>query len=639
MSFFTAFSAPRAPVYSHATVVEQGVVGATDRRGEGRMRGAHHATSGKETPRAGSRDLRQLRRLAGLVRPYRGQVAAALIALAVAAGAVLVFGVGLRYLIDGAFGAGHVEALDHALKASLIVVVVLAAATFARSYLVAWLGERVVANLRARVYDRVIGLSPGFFETTRTGEILSRLTADTSVIQAVISASLSQALRNLLLLIGGLVLLIATNPRLAGLVLVVVPLVIVPIVVIGRRVRRLSRAAQDRIGSLASQGEETLNAVRTVQAFAQEERERRHFQALAEAAFKAAARHARARAALGGAVITLVFGAIVVVLWIGGLDVVAGRITGGELASFVFFAAVVASAAGALSEVMGDLQRAAGATERLFELLDQSPQITAPATPHPLPPDLAGAIRFERVGFAYPSHPEQPVLCDLEIAIEPGETVALVGPSGAGKTSVLQLLLRFYDPDHGRVCLDGIDLRELDPASFRARIGLVPQEPVIFSANAWDNLRYGRPDASDADVRAAAAAARAIEFLDRLPDGFDTFLGEKGIRLSGGQRQRVAIARAILRDPVVLLLDEATSSLDAESERLVHDALDRLRRGRTTVVIAHRLATVLEADRIIVLDRGQAVASGTHRELIEQSELYARLAELQFDVAGRLAAE
>jgi len=603
------------------------------------MEGAHHAMSGQGDRRPGSRDLRQLRRLAGLVRPYRWRAAAALLALIVAAGAVLTFGVGLRYLIDGGFGAGRVEALDHALEASLIVVVVLAGATFARSYLVTWLGERVVADLRTRVYDRVIGLSPAFFETTRTGELLSRLTSDTAVVQAVISASLSQALRNLLLLVGGLALLIVTNPRLTGLVLVVVPLVVVPIVVIGRRVRRLSRAAQDRIGALSGHGEETLNAVRTVQAFAQEERERRSFAALAEAAFAAAVRRARARAALAGCVITLVFGAIVVVLWIGGLDVVAGRISGGELAAFVFYAAVVASAAGALSEIMGDLQRAAGATERLFELLDETPRITAPAVPQPLPAALAGAVRFEQVRFAYPSHPERPVLRDLDLAAAPGETVALVGPSGAGKTSVIQLLMRFYDPDAGRVLLDGIDLRQLDPAAFRARIGLVPQEPVIFSANGWDNLRYGRADASDAEVRAAAEAARATEFLDRLPDGFDTFLGEKGVRLSGGQRQRVAIARAILRDPVVLLLDEATSSLDAESERLVHQALDRLRQGRTTLVIAHRLATVLEADRIIVLDKGEVVASGTHQELVEQDGLYARLAELQFDVAGRLAAE
>jgi ATP-binding cassette, subfamily B, bacterial len=429
-----------------------------------------------------------------------------------------------------------------------------------------------------------------------------------------------------------------TNPKLTGLVLIVVPLVVVPIVVIGRRVRRLSRQAQDRIGALGGHAEESLNAIRTVQAFAQEQRERRRFRGLVEQAFGAAIAHAWARAGLAGGVITLVFGAIVVVLWVGGQDVLAGEITGGELAAFVFYASVVASAAGALSEVMGDLQRAAGATERLFELLDTRPEITPPARPTVLPATLRGALRFEQVSFAYPAHPERPVLHEFDVAVDPGETVALVGPSGAGKSSVFQLLMRFYDPSAGRILFDGVDLRELEPAALRARIGLVPQEPVIFSANAWDNIRYGRPEASDEEVRAAASAAAATEFLDRLPDGFDSFLGEKGVRLSGGQRQRIAIARAILREPALLLLDEATSSLDAESERLVQDALERLRRGRTTLIIAHRLATVLAADRILVMDRGRLVATGTHRELIEQDGLYARLAELQFDVEGRLAA-
>lgn len=589
--------------------------------------------------RESSKNLNALGRLSRYLRPYRLQLVLTLIALAVAAASVLAFGAGFRYLIDGAFGAGHTEALDHALKAALIVVVLLAVSTFARAFLVTWLGERLVADIRHDVYRHVVGLSPSFFELTRTGEVLSRLTADTSVVQSVISASLSQALRNILLLIGGLVLLFITNLKLTLLMLVVVPLVVVPIVVIGRRVRGLSRAAQDRVGDLSGHGEETLNAVQTVQAFAQEARERATFKDLAEKAFDAAVAYARMRSALAAVVITLVFGAIVVVLWIGGHDVMGGRISGGELAAFVFYASIVASAAGGLAEIMGDLQRAAGATERLFDLLDTQPIIKAPNEPTILPSPSKGAIRFEAVRFAYPLDPETDVLHRLDLEVEPGATVALVGPSGAGKTTIFQLLMRFYDPASGSLTFDNADLRDVDPVSLREKIGLVPQEPMIFSANAWDNIRYGRPDASDDEVRAAASAAAATEFLEKLPDGFNSFLGEKGVRLSGGQRQRIAIARAVLRDPALLLLDEATSSLDAESERLVQEALERLHKGRTSLVIAHRLATVLNADRIVVLDEGRVAATGKHQELIEQGGLYARLAELQFDVNSQVAAE
>ncbi len=594
------------------------------------MESGSQVMSPEAAGRGKSRDLRHLRRLARYLAPYRLRVAGALLALVVAAASVLSLGVGLRFLVDSGFAGDNAGALDHALEAVLVVILSLAVATYLRAYLVNWLGERVVADLREEIYTHVLRLSPAFFETRRTGEVISRLTTDTSVIQTVISMGVTQALRNLLLLLGGVVLLTITDPRLTGLILLVVPLVVIPIVVFGRRVRNLSRLAQDKIAGVASHIEETINAIRTVQAFTQEARESRDFTSRSEAAFATAARRARARALLAAFVITLVFGAIVVVLWVGGHDVVAGRITPGQLSAFVFYAAVVAGAFGGLSDVFGDLQRAAGAAERMFELLDTEPAITAPPDPLRLPDPPRGELGFERVTFAYPSHPEQPVLRDLDFVVAAGETVALVGPSGAGKTSVFQLVLRFYDPGAGRVLFDGVAVDAVDPTELRARIGLVPQEPVIFSADAWTNIRYGRPEASDAEVRAAAEAALATEFLDRLPEGFSTFLGEKGVRLSGGQRQRIAIARAILRDPALLLLDEATSALDAESERLVQQALERLMEGRTSIVIAHRLATVQRADRILVMEAGRIVEQGRHRELLARGGLYARLAELQF---------
>lgn len=576
------------------------------------------------------RDHRYLYRMFGFMKPYGLALAIAGIALVVTAGATLSIGLGVKFLIDNGLSAGDTDFLNQGLYVLIGIVLVISFGTYFRFYYVSWVGERVVADIRQAVYAQVLKLSPGFFEVTRTGEILSRLTADTSLLQTVIGSSLSIALRNVLTLIGGLGLLIYTNAKLTGFVALVIPAVVVPIIWYGRKVRRLSRDSQDRVADVGAYAEESLNAIRTVQSYSHESVDEARFADQVEGAFGTAVRRIGARAMLGAVVILLVFGAISIILWAGGQDVISGRITAGELTSFVFYAVLVAGATGALTEVFGDLQRAAGATERLIELLETEPDIRPPAQPVALPSPSLGAVRFENVTFHYPSRPDAAALNGLSLDVRTGETVALVGPSGAGKSTVFQLLLRFYDPQGGSIFIDGVDLTQADPTQVRSRIGLVSQDPVIFAADAWENIRYGRPDATDDEVRAAAEAAVATEFLDRLPDGMGTFLGEKGMRLSGGQKQRIAIARAILRDPAVLLLDEATSALDAENERLVQAALERVMEGRTTMAIAHRLATVVNADRIAVLEDGKLIATGPHDELLTANPLYARLAKLQF---------
>lgn len=582
------------------------------------------------TPEQKRPSLGALRRVFAFVAPYRWAVAGALVALTVAAGAVLGIGQAIRRVIDVGFGAGNGTYLDLYFGALFGVVAVLAVATFARFYFVTWLGERVVADIRKTVYGHVLKLSPAFFESTRTGEVLSRLTTDTELIQTLVGSSISVALRNLLLFLGSAVLLVITSPRLTLLVALVIPLVVLPIVVLGRRLRKLSRESQDRIADLAAQAGETLNAITTVQAYTYEAREGARFTANTEAAFQTALRRIRARAWLTALVMLLVFGAVNAVMWIGGKAVFAGEMSAGELSAFVFYAVIGASSVGALSEVWGDVQRAAGAAERLMQLLATQPTIKAPSQPQHLPSRPNGRLQFDNIRFRYPARPQVAALDGLSLDIAAGETVAIVGPSGAGKTTLFQLLLRFYDPESGCIRFDGVDIAQLDPVELRRHIGLVAQEPVIFGASVIDNIRYGRPEASDAEVRAAAEAAAAHGFIQMLPQGYDTYLGERGVRLSGGQRQRIAIARALLRDPPVLLLDEATSSLDAESERKVQQALEHLMKGRTTLVIAHRLATVQKADRIMVMDQGRFVASGHHDTLMAEGGLYARLARLQF---------
>ncbi len=570
-----------------------------------------------------------LRGLVPFLAPYRGMMGLALMALILTASVSLILPLAVRRVVDG-FNTADVALLDKYFGAALGIAALLAVGTGLRYYLVTRLGERVVADIRRALFDRVMGMSPAFFERIMTGEVLSRITTDTTLILSVIGSSVSVALRNVLILFGGLALLFLTSGKLTGLVLLVVPAIVVPIIVLGRKLRRLSRENQDWIAASSGSASEALSSVQTVQAFTHEGATQAEFADLTEKSFVSARTRIKTRAVMTVIVIFLTFAGIVGVLWVGARDVRGGAMSVGALIQFVIYAVMVAGAVGALSEIWGELQRAAGATERLVELLNTDDAVKDPARPVALPRPVKGEIAFEDVTFRYPTRPDTSALNGVSLRVAPGETVALVGPSGAGKTTILQLLMRFYDPQAGQITLDGIALTDLARADFRQSIALVPQDPVIFATSARENIRFGRPGASDAEVEVAAKAAAAHDFLAALPQGYDSYLGERGVMLSGGQKQRVAIARAILRDAPILLLDEATSALDAESERLVQAAVEKLSEGRTTLVVAHRLATVKRADRIVVFDQGRIAAIGTHDALVAEGGLYARLARLQF---------
>jgi ATP-binding cassette subfamily B protein len=592
-------------------------------------------TDQEESTKSNKKSLKSLLPIFAFVLPYKKMLTGALMALLVTAAISLSLGQGVKLIIDDGFVAGSIEQLTNAIIVMVVLIALLAIGTFTRFYLMSWLGERVSADIRKRVFDQLVSLHPSYFEENRSGELMSRLTTDTTLLQSIIGSSFSMALRSALMLIGGLIMLLVTNFKLSLIVIGCVPIVLLPMMIFGKRVRSLSRKSQDSIADISTYAGEIIQNIKVVQSYTHESKEREAFSLEAENAFSVAKQRIKQRSILIAFAILLSYTAISVMLWIGGMDVLSGAITGGELAAFVFYAIMVAGSVATISEVYGELQRAAGSAERLLELMVVESEIKSPSDPVKLQNSSAAVIQFDNVSFNYPSRPNDAALQNINLTIKTGEVVALVGPSGAGKTTLFELLQRFYDPQKGHITFKDALITQLDPTVLRRQMGMVPQNPILFSADVWHNIRYGSPDADEVMVVNAAKRAHADDFVSALPDGYKSFLGEQGVRLSGGQKQRIALARAILKDPEVLLLDEATSALDAESEHHVQAALKELMSNRTTLIIAHRLSTVVHADRIVLMDKGEIVDIGNHQQLLEKSTLYQRLCELQFDHAEK----